>query len=574
MVWWVLCLLFLCVINTANSAPLDPEPITSGGQKLIEFTEIIPSMDELLSSVFKVMASMDLPGVVDTVSRLVAGTLALLTFGIAYCNYALEKRINLFGLDGSFGNMVMAAMAIILIAVGVPRLTGEAGWAIWRVTYTTVETAVHPQMDEMIKDRTEKLAQSVWDYSIHGISAGWTPMSVAADTFKGDGDIPADAMTGAATAQDQQEKVKEAKASNDRYRVIWQIGSLLVAGMFMAYIGVVFGSGLFVAFSALFMPLAFAFIPLNSSVFVRSLGGMISSIFVAGVAPGLMLVNVMIIFDGPIMYMNRMMENQTKVAQVNTEAATQAIQSCVGKAANDPELVGALNGMVQGVIDPMNQFFETACVWGKSGLMTFMTMGQSLTYIIIGLIVVGMLFIGLSALAMMTFKEFKSVVDGIFAHGGGVGNGGTGRGRALANAAGNRLLGASAMAAGMMSGNSQLASAGARSVASGRDALPSAVAGYSSGRQKRQDDIKRADQFAAQYEQKERLIGAIQNATSADQNTESKGSVTADQEKQSQANTQSKNAKFADQADQSQAKTKANSGGAKQSNSSVKRCTE
>lgn len=469
--FWVLAL--LSILFTVPALATATPPTTPGSQQLIEFTQIIPSMDKLLESVFSVMKAMDLPGVVDTISRLVAGLLALLAFGIAYINYGFRKRIVLFGIDGSFNNMVLAGVTIIMIAVGFPRLMGEAGWALWRITYTSVETAIHPKMDEIIKDRTEKLANSVWDYSVHGLSSGWTPMSTAYATFQPNSDVPKDAMTGEAAAKDQYEKVKSAKESNGRYRMIWQIGSLLVAGMFMAYIGVVFGSGLFVAFSALLMPIAFAFMPLNSGIFTRSIGGIIASIFVAGTAPGLMLINIMIIFNGPLMYMKRMMDSQTQLAQASSQKTMNAVQACVGKAADDPGLINSITGAVQRAADnvnPMNNFFKEACVFSNAALNTFISMGQSLTYIIIGLIVVGMLFIGLSGLAMMTFREFKNVIDGIFVNGGGLG-GSSGAGRKFASAVRNRMLGAGAVAVGMMTGNAALAGAGARSAASGSGAL-------------------------------------------------------------------------------------------------------
>lgn len=468
-----LALLWTFLTAPASAAAIDPEAITSGGQKFIEFTQIIPSMDQLLGSVFTVMKAMDLPGVVDTVSRLVAGILSLLAFGIAYINYGFRKRINLFGIDGSFNNMVLAGVTIIMIAVGFPRLMGEAGWALWRITYTSVETAIHPKMDAMIKDRTENLALSVWNYSAHGLSSGWTPMSTAYAAFQPNSDIPKDAMTGEAAAKDQYEKVKSAKEDNERYKMIWQIGSLLIAGMFMAYIGVIFGSGLFVAFSALLMPIAFAFMPLNSTIFTRSIGGIIASIFVAGTAPGLMLVNIMIIFDGPLMYMKRMMDQQTKMAATHSKDTLATVQSCVGKAADDPGLVNSIKGAVQRAADnvnPINDFVEKACVFGGSAVNTFISMGQSLTYIIIGLIVVGMLFIGLSGLAMMTFREFKNVIDGVFVNGGGLG-GSSGAGRKFASSIRNRMLGVGAVAVGMMTGNAALAGAGARSAASGSGAL-------------------------------------------------------------------------------------------------------
>lgn len=459
----------------AHAADIESSPMTGGVQDFIEFTQIIPKMDDLLGNVFKIMTYMDVPGVADTIARLLSGVIALLTFGIAWFNYGFNKRVNFMGIDGSFNNMLLAAMTVLFISTGVPRLLGEAGWAVWRVTYTSVEQKVHPVMDKMIQERTQALAEEVWKFAVNGLSAGAQPMVTAAMYLKGDLDVTQDGLAGAPYREAAAKEIDRAQEQNDRYAGIWQLGSLLIAGMFMAYIGVIFGSGLFVIFAAILMPVAFALIPINSGLIWKQIGGMVSSSLVAGVAPGLMLVNVMLVFDVPLQYLTKMMKNQSTAAGDNANFTQQMISTCLNKATEGNPAEKLVAGVTDAV-NPLNEVMENFCVVQLSGVQTLYTMGQAAVMMIVGLAVAGMLFIGLSGLSMMIFREFKGRVDDIFAGGGGLGNGSTGAASRAASAAGNRMLGAAIGAAGVMTGNSQLASAGARSVVSGNNALSGAAA--------------------------------------------------------------------------------------------------
>lgn len=497
----LLPVLALACLGGAFAQDIDSSKVTGGVQNFIEFTQIIPKMDVLLGNVFGIMTAMDVPGVVDTLSRVLSGIIFLTIVFIAWVNSGFNKRFNFMGLDGSPNNILMGALTILFLSTGVPRIMGEAGWAVWRVTYTSVEAKVHPVMDETIKKSTATLAQNVWRYAVTGLSAGAQPMMAAANYLRGDTDVSPDSMSGTAMREEQSRQADTAVENNQKYASIWQIGSLLIAGMYMAYIGVIFGSGLFVIFSATFLPVAFAMIPINSGLLWRQVGGMVSSIFVAGLAPGLMLVNVMTVFLVPINYLSRMMLNQSKAATDNAAYTQSLISTCLNRASSGNPLEKVTTSVTD-QINPLKDVMQDFCVVKMTGLQSLYTLGQATVFIIIGLAVAAMLFIGMSGLSMMIFRELKGVVDNIFGGGGTVGNGSNGQASKMASALGNRMLGAAVGAAGVMTGNAQLASAGARSVVSGNNALSGAAASVvERGRDKMvqgQRDAKALEQRSAQ----------------------------------------------------------------------------
>jgi len=500
--WPTLLLLLGMALAQTQTAAGAIQPATQGGlQNFVEFSKVIPSMDTLMQDVFNVMASLDVAGLADLIARYTAGALTITSFAFAWINYSLGKRLSFLGIDGSFNNMVMCAATIILLAVGLPRIMGEAGWALWRLTYTNVEQKVGPEIELMIQDRTSKLAIAAWNFAAAGLAAGVQPFEQGyafLTAAPGQDSIAADA-TGQATQTRIAADAKEASDNTKHYGTFWQLGSLLIAGMYISYIGVIFGSALFVIFAATMLPIAFAFIPINPNLIYKSVGGMTSSILVAGVAPGLMLANIAIIFDGPISYMTNIMSTSAASAANNSTALTTMMKQCMGQAQqvastgnwiqNAGAAVGNAVNNAAAAINPLDGLASKVCVMSASYYTGLYTLGQSLVYLLVGLIVTGMLFVGLSGMAMMIFRAFKEQVDHLFGAGGSVGNGDNGKAMAFAKDIGNRVAGAALAAGGAMTGNPQLAAAGMRSVASGRDAVGGAVAGYSAD--KRQEGISR-----------------------------------------------------------------------------------
>lgn len=127
----LLTALALTLTSAALGQTLDPNqvvnPPTGGAQNFIEFTRIIPSMNDMLKSVMTIVGNLDVPGLADTIARIVAGIIALFSFFLGYVNWAYGKRLSFAGLDGSYSNMVLAGVTVLLVSTGVPRVLGEGG---------------------------------------------------------------------------------------------------------------------------------------------------------------------------------------------------------------------------------------------------------------------------------------------------------------------------------------------------------------------------------------------------------------------------------------------------------------
>ena len=477
---WV-CLL-LCGSALAQVTPAGGAA-PQGLANFVEFSKLIPSMNTLTGDIMSIISAMDIAGVADTLARLIAGSLALGVFGIAAANYAWAKRINVFGIDGSFNNMLLAGLTVLMIVVGVPRIVGDISWAMWNKAYNEVSTRVNPAIDNEIRSKTAVLAETASAFIVANIAAGLAPIAQAKDfsdrASAGQFGQPAPTPdVGTVALNDAMSNAAEAKKANNDFASKWQIGALLVMGIFISYIGVVFGSALFVIFMSIFMPVAFAFLPVNSGLIVKALGGIVSSTLVAAVAPGLMLANIAIIFDGPVAYLIQMMQVTKSSADAVSTALAASMNSCT------QGISDTVSNLTFGLTDNTvgGQVGGPICALTSGFMPAITSIGQAAAYLTVGLIVTAMIFIGLSGFAMLIFKEFKAVVDAVLTSGGSLGNGGgASAATSFARNVSNRIAGAAIATAGVLTGNAALAGAGTRSVASGQNAIGNTLGAAFSG---------------------------------------------------------------------------------------------
>ncbi len=437
-------LLALLLLSTA-AAQTGAQPVLNSWSSLVDLTNLIPDLHHLLKITLGIIASMGVPTMADVIARVIAGALALTSVYIAAMNYITGKKITLFGLDGSPSNAVLCIVSILIISVGIPRTIGNASWGLFQYAYNEVDKRARPVIKVTIADKSEELAVGIYNFTVSNLMIGIAPASAASAVQEYVTDATPEnreAISTAATNLHRQMLDDQVEASHS-FNVIWAIGNLLIAGTFFAYLGVIFSAALFVVFVSVLMPVAFAFIPLNPGLIVQVLNSVLSSIIMACVAPGLLLIVISVAFAAPVDFMNKLMVDATGEA---TAAATQtidAVKRCRDQAISAGKSAGAITGA------PTRVVVRESCEFMTVSASTMYSLGQRTLFLLLGLLIAAALFTGMTALGMVSMREFKKAVDMVLANASGSGTSGhsTGAGKAL-TAGLNRLAGAGMMMAG------------------------------------------------------------------------------------------------------------------------------
>lgn len=459
----------------------------------IEFSRIVPDMNSLLGMLLTLMEALNLPGTIDMIARFLSGGILVMALVIGYLNYGTGKEINIIGINGSFNNILLSVFAVVLVATGVPRLVGEATWALWRVTYVSVNTVAEPMMTEVIQENAGALAEAVYRFGVSGGAIGASSFFSAENLLAPPTTAPGDPVAGGGAQAADSTNQEAERMINDtrRYGTLWSLASLLIIFMFMAYIGVLWGSGVFVLLISMFMPAILAFLGVNSRLFADSLGRIVASILVVATAPVLMMLNVMIVFQGPIAYLTDMMATNADQAAGNAQMRADGVAACI--AAMSPT-GGGLAEVVGNAIAPV---YDLSCRV-TNGILAMMTgMTQMIFFIAVGLIVAAVIFVGLCGLAAITFREFNNVVSHVFGKAAGDWHNSKGGGRALAASVTNRAGGMAVAGAGLLTKNNQLARAGIQSVTTGRSAGAALVGGMMGARAEKNEEKRRDTKAAA-----------------------------------------------------------------------------
>lgn len=472
------------------------QPPNGGIEEFVDFSNIVPDLNVLFGQTLHMMDVIGLPATVDAIARFVVAGTAIIAAVLALNSYATGKDVRFLGIEGSFNTLFLSVLAVIAIGVGIPRVVGEASWALWRLTYNSVEQTVYPLVEQGMRDETGRLAEAVYAYAVSGGGIATQPYISATAMLRPDSGLdPAQAYP-AAMVENHIANAQSGEQSNKSFGTLWTIGTLLIIGMFLGYIGVIYTSGLFVLFLGMFMPVVFAFMPTLGNLLPSVLGRIVTSILVAATAPVLMLLNVMLVMRVPIAYLSTMMENNVQAANNNAQVHAGLMQSCVNMVTSRLPDLAALENVASRIVTPV-------CTLGVTDLARTVAVGQGFVYTILGLIIAVVIFIGLSGIAAMTFRTFKEVVDLVLGQGGGAYHPSSGRGRAFAGGVVNRAAGAGVGALGLATGNAAMARAGANAVISGRNALGAAVAGrIGSGIERQQEDRAERRRLGLQAESK------------------------------------------------------------------------